>query len=71
VSADREELRRLVDDLPDERVPAALEDVRRHLTSTNGSRAWPPAWFGSGSALRSDVAARSEELLADGFGRDQ
>lgn len=70
MSADRDELRRLVDDIPDEQVPAALEDVRRHLAATNGSRPWPPAWFGSGTAARDDVAARSEELLADGFGRD-
>jgi hypothetical protein len=71
VSADRDELRRLVDDLPDAQVPAALEDVRRHLASTDGFGAWPPPWFGSASASRSDVAGRSEELLADGFGRDQ
>ena len=70
VSADRDELRRLVDDLPDEQVPAALDDVRRHLASSNGSGPWPPAFFGAGSATRHDVAARSEELLADGFGRD-
>lgn len=71
MSADRDELRRLVEDLREEQVPAALEDVRRHLVSTNASGAWPPAWFGAGAASRTDVAVRSEELLADGFGRHQ
>lgn len=71
MTADRDELRRIVEDLPDDHVAAALDDVRRHLVSTNDSRPWPPAWFGAGAATRNDVAARSEELLADGFGRDR
>jgi hypothetical protein len=36
--------------------------------SAKGAR-WPPAWFGAGRGRTSDVAARSEELLEDGFGR--
>ncbi|MBE7187288.1 MAG: hypothetical protein INR67_03265 [Jatrophihabitans endophyticus] len=71
MSADRDELRRLVDDLPDEQVPAALDDVRRRLAPARDVRRWPPAWFGAGSSERTDVAARADELLADGFGRDR
>jgi hypothetical protein len=32
-------------------------------------RPWPPSWFGSATGSRTDTAARSEELLEDGFGR--
>lgn len=68
MSVEREELRRLVEGLPDERVPEVLAEVRRHLTSV-GERSWPPAFFGAGRASRNDVAARSEEILGEGFGR--
>jgi hypothetical protein len=68
VSAEREELRRLVEQLPDEEIPAVLAEVRRHLVAV-GERSWPPAFFGAGRAGRSDVAARSEEILGEGFGR--
>lgn len=71
MSADREELRRLVEELPDDEVPAALDDLRRHLKPVDRKRAWPPAWFGAAKSSRADVAARSEELLADGFGRSR
>jgi hypothetical protein len=68
MSAERDELRELVERLPEEQVPAVLAAARRHLQATPG-RSWPPALFGAGRARRSDVAARSEELLDDGFGR--
>ena len=68
MSAQREELLRLVEELPEEVVPAVLDDVRRHLRAVK-ERSWPPAWFGAGKGRTTDVAARSEELLADGFGR--
>jgi hypothetical protein len=68
VSAERDELRRLIEQLPDERVPAALEDVRRRLTPVS-ARARPPAWFGAGEADRHDLARRHDDLLADGFGQ--
>jgi hypothetical protein len=71
MSADRDELRRLVEELPDEEVPAALDDVRRHLEPAEHKRSWPPGWFGAGKGSRPDVAARSEDLLADGFGRSR
>jgi hypothetical protein len=68
MSAQREELLRLVEGLPEDEVPAVLDDVRRHLRTIK-SRVWPPAWFGAGEGRTTDVAARSEELLEDGFGR--
>lgn len=64
----RDELRELVERLPDEGVPAALEDVRRHVSAAS-ERRWLPAFFGAGRAERGDVAARSEEILGEGFGR--
>jgi hypothetical protein len=68
VSAQREELLRLVEELPEEEVPAVLDDVRRHLRAVN-DRTWPSAWFAAGTGRTPDVAVRSEELLEDGFGR--
>ena len=67
MSVQREELLRLVEELPEEEVPAVLDDVRRHLRSVR-ERPWPPAWFGAGEGSDDDVAARSEDLLMDGFG---
>jgi hypothetical protein len=68
VSVQRDELLRLVEELPEEAVPAALDDVRRHVPAVK-DRPWPPAWFGAGEGRTDDVAARAEELLEDGFGR--
>ena len=51
-----------------EEVLAVLDDVRRHLRAV-GERPWPPAWFGAGEGSADDIAARSEDLLRDGFGR--
>ncbi len=68
MSAQREELLRLVEELPENEVPAVLHDVRRHLRAVK-DRSWPPAWFGAGEGRTTDVAARSEDLLGDGFGR--
>jgi hypothetical protein len=71
VSSDRDELRRLVDNLPEERLPDVLAEVRRHLTPAS-DRPWPPAWFGAGHADRTDTAARAEEILREeGFGRSR
>lgn len=64
----REELLRLVEELPEDEVPAVLNDVRRHLRFVQ-ERSWPPAWFGAAEGTVTDMAARSEELLVEGFGR--
>lgn len=66
MSADRDELRRLVDELPEEQVPLALQDLRGHLVEA-GDRPWPPAWFGSVTSGRTDASSRVDELLAEGF----
>jgi hypothetical protein len=68
MSVQREELLRLVEELPEDEVPVVLEDLRRHLRAVR-DRPWPPAWFGAGEGRTTDVAARSEELLGNGFGR--
>jgi len=68
VSAERDELRRLVDELPDDQVPSALADVRRRAVRRSPG-SWPPAWFGAAVARRTDIAANVDDLLAEGFGR--
>jgi hypothetical protein len=68
VSAERDELRRLVEELPDEEVPAAVAELRLRV-APQADRPWPPPWFAAASGSRTDIAARSEELLKDGFGR--
>lgn len=70
MSAERDELARLVEVLPEDQVAAALADVRRHLRPAR-ERTWPPAFFGAAKGHTSDTAARSEELLAEGFGRSE
>lgn len=68
MTAERDELRRLVDDMPDDQVAATLDDVRRRLTP-RAARPWPPEWFGAAKARQADTAARADEILAEGFGR--
>jgi hypothetical protein len=68
VSAEREELLRLVAEIPEEQVPRALAEIRRHVRTAE-DRAWPPAWFGIAEGDGSNVGARSKELLSEGFGR--
>jgi hypothetical protein len=65
VSAERDELRELVERLPEEQLPAVLSEARRHVAGAP-SRPWP-AFFGAGRTGRGDVAERVEELLDDGF----
>jgi hypothetical protein len=38
----REELLRLVEELPEEKIPAVLDDVRRHLRSVRSGRGLLP-----------------------------
>lgn len=68
MSVEREELARLVQEIPDEQVPEVLAEVRRRLHPV-GDRSWPPAWFGIAAGDGTAVGARSEDLLAEGFGR--
>lgn len=72
MTAGRDELHQLVDELPEDQVPGVIADVRRRLAPAKlGS--WPPAFFGSIDKPRSgrtDVSERVDEILAEGFGRD-
>jgi hypothetical protein len=67
MSTEREELAHLVEELPDEELPAALAEVRQHLRPLKG-REWSPAWFGIAPGDGTPVGRRTEELLAEGFG---
>jgi len=68
MSGERQELRELIEQLPDEQVSALLADVRRRVAPTVVAD-WPPAWFGSFADERSDLSTNYEDLLAEGFGR--
>ena len=68
VSAERDELRRLVEQLSDDRLPAVLAEARRQSGSVPAGE-WPPPWFGSFASGRSDLSSDHEDLLAEGFGR--
>lgn len=68
MSGERDELARLVQEIPDAEIPAVLAEVRRRLTPAV-ERPWPPAFFGSIRSGRTDTARRVDEALAEGFGR--
>ena len=68
VSAERDELRRLVEQLSEDRVPAVLAEARRQSESVPAG-GWPLPWFGSFASGRSDLRSDHEDLLAEGFGR--
>jgi hypothetical protein len=68
VTAARDELRRLVEQLSDEQIPAALAEVQR-LAASAETTEWPPPWFGAVTSKRADTSERVDELLAEGFGR--
>jgi hypothetical protein len=68
MSAEREELVRLVEEMPDEQVPRALAEIRR-LRRLAHVRTWPPAWFASAPGDGDAAAANSDERLSDGSGQ--
>lgn len=68
MTAARDELRRLVDDLPEEQLPAALAEVQQ-LIGAAQAPTWPPPWFAAVTSAHSDTSERVDELLAEGFGR--
>ena len=68
MSAERDELLRLVRELPDEQVPAMLAEARRQRSSPAVS-AWPPPWFGSFASGRSNLGRDHDGVLDEGFGR--
>jgi hypothetical protein len=68
MTAARDELCRLIEQLPEEQVPAVLAEVQRPA-GAGQAREWPPPWCGAVTSVRTDTSARVDELLADGFGR--
>ena len=68
MSVERDELLRLVEDLPEDQVPTVLAEVREHVLDPS-DRSWPPAWFAAVTGSGRDTAGRVDELLAEGFGR--
>lgn len=71
MTATRDELHYLIDQLPDEQVDGVLAELRRLATpASRGPKAF--AWIAAGAAnnSRTDNADRVDELLAEGFGRD-
>jgi len=69
MSNPRDELRELVEHLPDEQVPAVLSELRARLAAAPPGGAWPPAWFAIAEGSATDVSERVEEILAEGLGR--
>lgn len=76
MTAARDELHRLVDELPEDQVASLLADARQRATlqaPTSGGT-WPPAFFGSIKSAkngRTDNSRRVDEILAEGFGRSR
>jgi hypothetical protein len=68
MSGDREELERLVHEIPDDQVQVVLADVRRHLRLVK-DRPWPPAFFASAPGDGTSIAEQADDLLREGFGR--
>lgn len=68
MSGEREELRRLVEELPDAQVAAVLAEARRQA-QPRPVGSWPPAFFGAVPAGRADLGRNHDDLLANGFGR--
>jgi hypothetical protein len=67
VTPDRDELRQLVEVLPGDQVPAAVDALRRLLRPGAGS--WPPAFFGGAPGDGTSIADEADGLLEEGFGR--
>lgn len=67
MTAARDELRRLVEQLPEQQLSTALSELRR-LTGKQPTGSWPPKWFGSIHGP-SDLSERIDDYLAEGFGQ--
>jgi len=68
MSAERDELRRLIEAMPEEQVPVVLAQFR-HTVRPAPEGTWPPEFFGIAKGRHTDAARRADELLAEGFGR--
>lgn len=72
MSVMREELHRLIDQLPEEQVAPMVVLVRESLpTGEDGETLWPlPSFVGTLASGKGDVAARSQEILREEMGRN-
>lgn len=61
MSTDREDLVRLVEELPDDQVSSVLAAVRRVANQ--------PAFFASAPGSGRRIAGEADDLFAEGFGR--
>lgn len=70
MSVDRSELHELIDELPDEQVASAADELRRRLRKPAVDRPWPPKWFGmiDDPDIPEDLAENVDKYLAEGFG---
>lgn len=64
----REELHRLVEELPEEQVPGALAGLRARGRRA-GPRPWPTGWFEAARGASPDASERVAEILREGSGR--
>jgi len=71
MSASRDRLHELVDELPEQQIDAVIAEMRQRLRPPRLVGADPFAWIGAGPANnnRTDNALRVDELLAGRFGR--
>jgi hypothetical protein len=67
MSAQREELQHLVDELSDDEVPTALALLRARARRPGST--WPPRWFGAGQAREPDISERVDEILRGELGQ--
>jgi anti-sigma factor RsiW len=68
MSAQREELQHLVDELSDEEVPTALALLRARARARRPAGTWPPRWFGAAQAREPDISERVDEILRGELG---
>jgi hypothetical protein len=69
VTPTRQQLRELVDSMPDSAVPtafAALSSLAEAVPTAHLE--WPPSWFGAINRADGPVRERADLWLADGFG---
>lgn len=71
MTAMREELHHLVDELPEDRVGSTLALVRETLSDAEADKgAWPiPEFVASFASGKGDLAERADEILRDELGR--
>lgn len=69
MTATRDELHRLVEQLPEEKVSTALSELQR-ISEKQPAGTWPPKWFGSIDGP-SDLSERLDDYLAEGFGQSR